>query len=224
MKWNFKETAEYKADLEITIAKIIDVFIDGMGQAGWEPYKVKRQLNSSNILGLLEGENREAHGYFFATIPKKKFNGKHLLWIDACSVRQSIQKLGYFSKGVEEIKNIYKDCDFGFVGGRSQNPIVFRTIDKLSTKVYYPFDKLYTNEIIAFLKNTIKNEVKRPSEKKEQGLNHENGIVTNAYWGKKLGNYKVDLNNNAILGYEKKLSEWNFDRCKGDAVIILKEL
>lgn len=224
LKWNFKKTSEYKLDLENTIAKITDLFNDGMGQEGWKPYKIKRQLKSSHVLGFLEDEYGKDFSYFFATIPKKRFDGKHLLWIDACSVRQRFQRNGIFSKGVEEIKNIYKKYNFGYVGGRSQNPIVFRTIDKLSSDIYYPFDKLYPSEMINFLKDTIKNEVKRPSETKEQGLNLENGIVTNAYWGKKLGNYKVDLNNEDILRYEKKLSEWGFDRCNGDSVIILKQI
>ncbi len=224
LKWNFRKTAECKEDLTGIVAKVIDVFNDGMKQGEWKPHNVKRQLNSSHILGLLEDERGNAYSYFFATIPKQRFNGRHLLWIDACSVRQKFQKYGHFLKGIEVIKTIYTQYDFGYVGGRSQNPIVFRTLDKLSSNPYYPFDKLYTPEIIAFLKSTIKNEVKRPSENTSQGLNVENGIVTNAYWHKKLGDYKVDLNNDGILGYEKKLSKWNFDRCNGDAVVLFKEL
>ncbi len=224
LKWNFKKRKEYDLIIDETVNKLIDIFNDGMGQSEWKPNKVKRQLKSSHVLGLLEDEQGKSYSYFFATIPRRKLNEKNLLWIDACSVRMKYQKFGLFAKAIEQLKTSYPKYNFGFAGGRSQNPIVFKIIDKLSDKAFYPFDKLYSIEQIEFLKETIKNEVGRPSNNKDQHLNQENGILTNAYWHRRLGNYPVDLNNEIVLRYEKKLSSWNFDRCNGDAVVLLKEL
>lgn len=223
-KWVFRQTIEYKGAFKRTTMKLMEIFKDGMGQGEWDEEEIRRQLKSSNILGFLEDKETEAYGYFIATVPEEKFNGKQLLWIDACSVREKYQQYGYFTKGIEEILNIYKEYDFGYIGGRSQNPIIFRIFDKLSSNDFYPFGKCYTAEIIDYLKRVIENEIKRPSEEESQGLNVKNGIIKNAFWHKKLGTYKIDFANNEILKYEKLLLEWGFDRFNGDAVVLFKDL
>jgi len=224
--WHFSQTDEIPAALFPEIARdILDVFNDGMGQGewNWSIDQIEKTFESSDILGLLKNETGECGGYFFATLPQETLFRKSVLWIDACSVRKALQRNGYFHQALEVIKHNFPALDFGFIGGRTQNPEVLRIFDRLSpSNDYYPFEKPYSPQIMDFLKNNIANEIKKPSE--NNALNGSNGIIRNAYWGSRLGDYQIDLGDERIRFFEAQLDKWQFNRDDGDALIILKRL
>ncbi|MBK7360507.1 MAG: hypothetical protein IPI96_14975 [Saprospiraceae bacterium] len=198
------------------------MFRDAMGTKNWTVEEIITQADDSDALGLLKDENDNVGAYLFFTIPKEKYRGKHLLWIDAISVRKKLQGNNYYTNGIKEAMLFSgKEYAFGFVGGRSQNPLIFFLRDELKRKsTLFPFDKLYTDKMMKFL---IKNvgEVRKPYEKFRLDVSF--GICRKAYKGK-LGDY----NENLIIGrgkrFEEKLRNWNFDRYKGDSLIIIKKL
>ncbi len=202
--------------------KILEVFRDAMGTKNWTAEEIITQAGDSDALGLLKDENSNVGAYLFFTTPKEKFNDKHLIWIDAISVKKSLRGNSHYENGIKQAREFSgTNYDFGYVGGRSQNPVIFFLRDRLKKdSPLFPFDGLYSQEMMEFL---IKNvaEVRRPYEK--FCLDVSFGICRKAYKGK-LGDYDENFRKDRVDEFEEKLKNWNFDRYKGDSLIIIKQL
>jgi hypothetical protein len=87
----------------------------------------------------------------------------------------------------------------------------------------FPFDKLYDSKdgqsIMAFLLEHIA-EVQTTHQRGK--LNIINGICTQLYPQGRLGDYCVDLEK--VARFETQLQAWEFQRERGDAVILVSSL
>ncbi|MBK8965286.1 MAG: GNAT family N-acetyltransferase [Lewinellaceae bacterium] len=217
-QWFFNKTIDISKSKRYNYATIIlKIFENGMGIKGWSLERIIEQLEASTLLGLLQNGN-SYEGYFFATIPSEQFEGKSILWIDAVSITKGHQKNSWIQKGIDEIMKFFSEYDFGIIGGRSQNPVVFKLFTKIGSGEYLPFSRNYTKSEMDFL---IKNiyEVNKPNV--EGKLNQQIGICKNTYKEGKLGDYPILEFPNAEQ-YELLLSQNGFNRHEGDSVILIK--
>jgi hypothetical protein len=106
---------------------------------------------------------------------------------------------------------------FGWIGGRTQNPLIMHRYDTLG--YLFPFEMAYNEGdgrlVMEYLLANIE-EVSSSSR-----LDKSNGICRGKY-GQRLGDYEIGIDGAEEL--EAKLSAWEFDHDKGDAVIIVSRL
>ena len=114
---------------------------------------------------------------------------------------------------------MYANRVYGWIGGRTQNPLVFLRYAKLGT--VYPFDQLYTNDLgISVMKYLLEN-IAEVKEFKDR-LNLNTGICRGVYPEGKLGDYPISIKGGEH--YEKLLRIWRFNRENGDAIITVVKL
>lgn len=224
--WIFSFTKDISTEDKFLIAEnILAVYRDAMGSEGWSVDEICDRAEKSTALGLLKDAKNNIGGYLLVTVPSEPLNDKHILWIDSISVRKALQKHGYYQRGIKKVmKKFSKYYTFGFVGGRSQNPLIFYLRDKLSDNKLYPFDDLYPGELMEYLINHVY-EVGEPyDEGKLKNEDLKRGICRKIYKKGKLGDYEENIDRGRSAKFEAKLKEWDFQRQKGDALIIIKQL
>jgi len=219
-EWNFRRTLDYPdADFTKHLApQILDVYEDGMGSKGWSIAEIAKQKTASTLLGLLEDSDKDIFGYCFVTIPAALFQRRKILWIDACSISRDLQSEGYYKKAIKKVIGLYDRNSFGYLGGRTQNPVIMYSHDKYCEGKFLPFDDLYPDELMQFLIMNIP-EVREVGE----NLDKEKGLCKKAYNGI-LGEYPKGLSKGRCSQFEEELKTFGFNRDEGDAIIVLKEL
>jgi hypothetical protein len=222
--WYFKRTSFMdRTSFENDIApKILRVFQEGMEMEGWSIEKIIKQKNESTHLGLLE-DGKNILGYCFVTIPDNLFQEKKILWIDACCIIKQFQEHGFYDIA---IKNLLALNRFGWIGGRTQNPVIFYLLDNKSGNPkgkLLPFDNAnkYPDELMNFLLANIL-QVKNHADI----LNRETGLCKQIYKVGILGKYPLDFKKDKKRSsrLEIELIKIGLNRLEGDAIIVLKEV
>lgn len=221
--WNFQtlhgDTAINEADVE----QILATFRDGFAlPGGWSLAGVHEALQRSTVLGLLRDAEGMVFGYAFYSIPQAMLDGTYLLWEDALCLRRAVQGCGYTRSLVRKVCDLFPDRAFGWVGGRTQNPVVMLRYAGMGGTLF-PFLQAYDSAegraLLGFLLEHLE-EVRQPHE--AGTLDAATGICRAVYPEGRLGNYPVDCDGAAL--FERQLADWGFDRERGDAVLIVTHL
>lgn len=194
---------------------IHDVFRDGFGMNGWSTVEIEGALRRCGMLGLLLDEQRSVCGYALYSVPQPSFRGASLLWEDAICLRKKAQGQGLSDQAVRLALAHNPERRFGWLGGRTQNPIVMRRYTRQG--VTFPFDVAYAEQegpdLIRFLLENV-SEVQRV-----QDFNASTGVCSGVY-RRRLGDYPWCERG----PFERHLLELGFDREKGDAVVVVAKL
>jgi hypothetical protein len=219
-QFHFRDSpALFNSDLP---RQINGVFRDGFGLSrDWSSKGLQKALTESTVIGLLrDPDSDELGGYAFYLVPGVPLQDTCLLWEDAICLRKSLQGRGLSARVLEEVSSLFPDRQFGWLGGRTQNPLVLKRYLHRATLVL-PVNLGYESEqgkrVMSFLCKHI-TEVREP-----EGMEPGTGICRAVYGGK-LGDYKVDLTDPEVADIEHRLTELDFNREGGDAVIAMARL
>lgn len=219
--WHFQSLVDPETVPDTVFSAILQVFQDGFGLPdGWSLEGVRYALLRSDVLGLLCGSSG-IDGYAFYTVPEVQLEGRHVLWEDAICLRQCVQGMGYGSRALSEAAAFLPHHDFGWVGGRTQNPVVFLRYACLGS--VFPFDEPYTDPRGKRVMDFLITHIIEVQESERAGrLERTTGICRGIYDEGKLGVYDVGLQ--ASADWEVSLKEWGFDRLAGDALLLVARL
>lgn len=217
-EWRFQSLHGHSEFDDTVVGAILDVFRDGFDLPdGWSIESVRKDLNSSSVVGLLFSPDDKLQGYAFYFAPSVPLDGAHLLWENAICLRKEVQGKGYTKSVLQNASNVLHAMTFGWVGGRTQNPVVIKRYSKLGR--IFPFDASYeTGEgkiVMSYL-------LKHVEQVGASSIDLTNGICRRAYRYGQLGNYPTD-----VVGterFETQLQNWNFRRDEGDAVAVVSRL
>lgn len=202
---------------ETALQEIHNTFLNGFGlQKGWSLEGIHQTLLNSNMAFLLQDRNGVNCGYAMYDIPNERLDGRALLWENAICFRKDLQGQGVSRKIFQEILEMPSSHDIGYIGGRTQNPIVMTRYSGFGPA--YPFDKSYLSEDGQRLLGFLRRNVQEVSQIKT--FNEASGIGRSVYRGGRLGDYPVD-ESRAVESY---LRLHEFKRENGDAVVIVSDL
>jgi len=215
VEWTFR-TLPGSAKLDTDIPqRIHDVYLDGFDlESGWSLEKVETSLGRCDALGLVLGSNQEVYGYALYCIAPLPLQGRWFLWEDAICLRREAQRFGLAAKALAQVRALYSGRDFGWIGGRTQSPIVMRRYSRLGP--LFPFDRPYTDEEGMELMDFMLQHIAEVREAK--ALDRTTGICAGQY-GRTLGRHP-----HAVAGteaFEDRLAQWGFSRSAGDAVVVV---
>jgi hypothetical protein len=215
-RWSFQFTEEITELSEKTIVEIHETFLDGFGlESGWSHSGIRERIQKSSIVGLLYNSSGIIYGYAIYSIPSATLTSLSMLWEDAICLRRKARGLSLTSGIIETICEKFPDRSFGWFGGRTQNPVVFKRYSKIGN--LYPFEIPFSSDrgkrVIDFLKANI------AEVQETQDIDLDTGICRCVYKEGRLGDYPEKVK--GTERYEKQLSDWNFNRDNGDAIIVI---
>lgn len=216
--WKFRKVSDMGAIDKTMVKAIHDVYLDGFGEEeGWSDEGIGKMFDHSKVLGLLTTDTDGIVGYAFYAIPELLLMGSHMLWENAICVKKSAQGRRNTSGIWYRASALYPGRTFGWIGGRTQNPLIMSRYKKLG--YLFPFETAYDEGdgrlVMEYLLANIEEVSSAPP------LDKGNGICRRKY-KRRLGDYELGIEGTEEL--EAKLSAWEFDRDKGDAVIIVSRL
>ena len=217
--WQFHHLRDLEPDDALT-ESMHKIFLDGFGlKEGWSIGGIKKALMRSTILGLLVDPKGNTWGYAMYTIPDEPLMGTYFLWEDAICLKKDAQGKGFSSIVWGMILSFYSNRKFGWVGGRTQNPLIIKRYSNFGT--LFPFDFTYAQSdgklIMDFLCQHI------AEVRDVEYLKKETGICRRVYSEGRLGDYPIPSEKD-ILKFEKRLSDWNFQRENGDAIVVVAKV
>jgi hypothetical protein len=217
-QWNFQclqGVTEFECDI---LKEIHQIFLEGFGlPAGWSFDGIKNRLQKSTLLGLLS-DGRKIVGYSIFSVPNIPLQGKYLLWEDSICLRKQIQGKNLSVEAIKGAMNSFPNKQFGWVGGRTQNPIILKRYAKFGK--LFPFDATYSDGEGKILMEYLLHNVAEVKEVKQIDLC--TGICRNFYSEGRLGDYSIAIEK--IEQFEKQLRNWNFNRHRGDCIIVVSQL
>ena len=218
LKWKFKYCM---SQLSTKSAKQIhNVYMDGfeLTKKSWSIEGIKRAYKDSTLMGTLNDVDGDIFGYTFYYVPKETFKGQHFIWNNATCLRKECQGKGYYSLGIlKQVMEMFPEFNFGWTGGRSQNPKIYLRYKKIG--YCYPLDEPYNKSeigknLIEFMRMNIQ------EVSKVKNFNNHYGIAFKAYSTGELGSQKDNMKIEGVSKIEKKLLKWNFNRLNGDALVV----
>lgn len=221
--WQFHLSASYPHFNDELAARVLSVFRAGFGlPQGWSIEGVRTALARSTAIGLLAAPDvTEYGGYALYLAPEETLLTGWVLWEDAICLRKEFQKRGLSSRALLEASSLFPTREFGWLGGRTQNPMVLKRYQHRSSLVL-PIDEGYEGlpgkTVMSFLRQHIA-EVREPP-----GMDQQTGICYAAYKDGRLGDYEIDLTDAEVASIERRLSELGLNRDNGDAVIAMARL
>ncbi|MDM8559071.1 hypothetical protein [Candidatus Parabeggiatoa sp. HSG14] len=228
MKWKFQFLKNVKEFDEKLVTRIHQIFLDGFGlKKGWSLEGIRKSLTQSTILALLTEEKGDVSGYAIYSVPEVPLQGAYMLWEDSLCIMKHLR--GKLSSGklpkravenaVRFLREQYGDeYKFGWVGGRTQNPIVMKMYAQFGT--IFPFDVLYSEKEGKEVMEYLLQHIAEVEEIKQ--LEKNNGICRSVYDSGRLGDYQVGIK--GTEKFEEQLLKWNFNRQNGDAIIVVSKL
>jgi len=216
--WRFR-FLDKVADDEALPRKIRQIYLDGFGkQDGWSLGSIERTLNRCDALGVLVDPSDELYGYAFYSCPRKQVGGEWLLWEEAVCLKKSVQGHGLSIAALAQVRALYSERTFGWIGGRTQNPLVMKRYARFGP--VFPFDSLYSEGegpvLMRFLQENIAEARDVPQ------LDTKTGVCAGVYKSGRLGDYAVGIAGSDK--FEKQLREWGFRRLNGDAVLVVAQI
>lgn len=189
---------------------------------GFEPKhgveSIRQRLGNATVLGLLRDPSATVHGFACYSVPDEPLGGTSFLWGDGMAIAPALQGRGWSLGVVKSACALFPGRVFGWMGGRTQNPVVFRRYARFGT--VFPFDATYASSegrtVLAYLRQHI-SEVRDLTE-----LDSATGVCPGAYrWSHSLDYLaKVD----GAEQFEAQLRRFGFNRSNGDAVIVATKL
>lgn len=222
--WSFQFIENPETIPDDIVEQIHRTFLDGFGlQNGWSITGIRNALHRSTIMGLLvtEGQQSQITGYALYSVPHNKLDDTYVLWEDAICLRKCAQGQGLASLSIllKYIKPLLRSQKLGWVGGRTQNPLVFLRYARLGK--IFPFDITYASDEGRVVMDFLLQNIAEVSEV-QTVLEYDTGICRQVYHEGRLGDYLSETE--GTERFEKLLNEWEFDRTAGDAVITATKL
>jgi|SRR6185295_18178844 len=216
--WDFRLLSPTLEDKALP-SKIHRVYLDGFGlKKGWSLEGVESALARCDALGLLLDSGNEICGYAFYSCPRERLRGRWLLWEDAIGLEKRAQGLGLSEAALAAVWALYPERTFGWIGGRTQNPIVMKRYAHFGP--VFPFDYSYSEgegpEVMSFLRTYIAEARDVPQ------LDPITGICSGVYRSGRLGDYAEDIDGGER--FEVPLRQWNFQRLRGDAILVVARI
>jgi len=216
--WQFRHLNNLEPDDKLA-ESIHEVFLNGFGlKEGWSKEGIRKALRRSTILGLLADSSDHLGGYAMYTIPDAPLMGTYFIWEDAICLKKEVQGNNLSSNVWNMSASLYPNRKFGWIGGRTQNPLVVKRYSKLGS--LYPFESTYEQGDGKLVMDYLLQNIAEVKDVKQ--LDKDHGICHFVYREGRLGDYSMQVND--IEPYEKQLSEWGFHREQGDAVVIVSRL
>jgi hypothetical protein len=220
--WQFQLAKNIESDDSRLLKSIHQVFLDGFGLSkGWSIEGIRKRLRTSNVAGFLRKDGEEIYGYAFYSVPSEPLGEAYMLWEDGICLRKEVQGKELTKQVVEKACFIFPGRRFGWVGGRTQNPVVMSRYSKFG--LLLPFDTSYNSPdgkpVMDYLLKHIE-EVK--DVYKGQRLDLRNGICRGIYREGRLGDYPLEVK--GTEKFHRQLLQWGFQRDSGDAAIIVSKL
>jgi hypothetical protein len=221
--WHFQTLHDDSTINETDVEQILATFRDGFALSeGWSLAGVREALQRSTVLGLLRDAEGMIFGYSFYSIPQALLEGTYLLWEDALCLRRAVQGCGYTRPLVKKVCELFPDRVFGWVGGRTQNPVVMLRYAGMGGTLF-PFLQAYDSAEGQVLWDFLLEHLEEVRQPHEAGtLDAATGICRAVYPEGRLGDYPVDCDGAAL--FERQLADWGFDRERGDAVLVVTHL
>lgn len=192
-----------------------DVAVDGFGIPGMITAEIMRKEmeNSDGLLIVLDDKDLPTAIQFFEI---HEDLGNKFVWYGR-AMRKVSQGQGLAGLMMRKMVNLINPT---MVCAQSQNPAEIRSFSremrKLGVKNIFPLDVLYDDD----------EEAKRALEVVVDWFGYETmnvgtGLQSGLYGGKKMGDYKIRLDNPEINLIESRLSELGLNRQAGDAVFYM---
>jgi hypothetical protein len=189
---------------------------------GFEPVhgieSVRHRLLNATVLGLLRDATGAVQGFACYSVPDMPLAGAHFLWGDGMAIAPAVQGRGLSLGVVERACALFPGRAFGWMGGRSQNPIVFQRYARFGKT--FPFDATYAEGEGRFVLNFLRQHIAEVRESDD--VDPISGLCPRAYrWS-----YAADYLSRAAGAdrIEAQLRRFGFDRSRGDAVIVTTKL
>lgn len=192
---------EYAKDLQ-------EVAYDGFNsKISFSPLEVRKTVDASNLIYLLQDLEGKLHGFLFASSEQKVY-----CYLGKFCVRRSTQGLG---KGREILEFLKYDLQYKVVCLLTQNPNLIKLIYDIH-KNAYPISKDYgcMKVEMPFLLPYV--QVKVP-QLQQVDLKNFSGVIYNHY-GKQLGEIVLSASSTTIS--EQLATNFDFDVTRGDSVFI----
>jgi hypothetical protein len=223
LNWKFQRLDESVKVSDELLEQCLQICVDGFGFESDDWMKNNREkFATSTIFGKLLDAEGKLYGISFYSAPVVTLSGFHVLWEDGICLARAAQNQGYAQQVIGGATSFFPARQFKWVGCRTQNPTMMMRYANFGDQLF-PFDELYDSEagqtIMAFLLEHIA-EVQTTHQCGK--LNLINGICTQLYPQGRLGDYCVDLEK--VAGFEAQLQAWEFQRERGDAVILVSSL
>jgi hypothetical protein len=141
-EWHCRRLSPADALDPVLVQQVHDVFRVAFG---FEPThgldSIRYRLRNSTVLGLLRDGSDGVHGFACYSVPSVPLGGEHFLWGDGMALLPEVQGRGLTQGFVERACALFPGRQFGWMGGRTQNPVVFRWHAKFGR--VFPFDGSY---------------------------------------------------------------------------------
>ncbi|MGV0029059.1 hypothetical protein [Phormidesmis priestleyi] len=222
LDWEFQRLDNGAEISDGLLDQLLQVCVDGFGLKSNDWVNDNREmLSTSTLFGKLTDDQGYLYGIAFYSAPDMNLGDSHILWEDGICLVKELQHKGFSRKAIAKAISLFPERQFNWLGCRTQNPAMMMRYSKFGR--LFPFDKLYDSAdgqpIMEFLIEHIA-EVRTTYQRGK--LNTINGVCTRLYPQGRLGDYLVDLERAAQ--FEKQLQSWEFQRARGDAVILVSSL
>ncbi|GAB4210342.1 MAG: hypothetical protein Fur006_70750 [Coleofasciculaceae cyanobacterium] len=222
LDWEFQQLDKSAEISDELLDQFLQVCVDGFGFESDDWMNDNREkLATSTILGKLLDDKGQLYGISFYSAPAVTLSDSHILWEDGICLVKAAQHQGYSQQAIIKAFNFFPERQFNWLGCRTQNPAMMMRYARFGN--LFPFDQLYDSvdgqPIMEFLLEHIA-EVQTTYQRGK--LNTVNGVCNQLYPQGRLGDYWVNLDKAAH--FERQLQDWEFQRDRGDAVILVSSL
>lgn len=212
-RWEFSVGQGSAPSPEI-LQGVLAVFRDGFAREGWSEAGIAETIARSEVVGLLRNGENGIDGYAFYVSPEARLLGRELLWEDAICLKKKVHGRGLSGAAIRGALGIVGE-DVGWIGGRTQNPIVMKRYGRFG--LAYPLDNTYGEADGPAIADYVATNIE---EVREVTFDPEHGICKNAYRGMTLGDHAW----NPDRELESRLIAQGFDHGRGDALCVVVKL
>ncbi len=217
--WKFQRLYGNENFNDRLIEDLCAAFIDGMGISTYSKEDIRQRLSHCQLLGVLEGEDGSVYGSIMVSVPETPLDGKYFIWGNGGYLAKAAQKRAVWRQILEKVEACFPEKDFGWIGCRTQNPLMMRSYGLFGK--LYPFEGDYGDTEGQMLMDYMLQHVEHVRDVPE--LFRHKGICKALYREYnigKLGDYPVNINGQI----ERQLDRWGFDRDNGDSLVVVAKL
>lgn len=215
--WKFQRLhGEEHFDNKLLI-ELREAFTDGLGVQNCTVEDIRARLSECQLLGLLEGtDDGTIYGCVMINVPETPLEGKYLIWGCGGYLRKAAQRKIVWRQILKNITACFPDKEFGWIGCRTQNPLMMRSYGLFGT--LYPFEADYAQGEGQLLMTYMREQIAQVKNVPE--LVAVKGICRALYTTGRMGDYPVNINGRI----EQHLAEWGFERDRGDSLVVVAKL
>jgi hypothetical protein len=223
--WRIDLRPAPRAVSESTVAAVLGVFRNGMeSPQGWSVEGVRARLRDVDMVLLLRSDDCAVGYAMFDAIdvPDDPLE-RIILWEHSICFRRDFQRHGHGTVALTSARlSLGVNRNVGWIGGRSQSPIVFERYRRCvrPNGRLFPFDALYSES--AASARAIQAISKALQRYGGGQPDVETGICRCAYRDGRVP--KTTITPGGMENPEQFLIDHGFDRDRGDAVIVLADI